>query len=417
MRILILSDVAQGTGFGRVARELAIRFLQAGHQTRLLGVNHRGRPGEIAAYSTTASAEAVGQFVAAYDADPINPLIYPAGAGGDLLGHALTPSAIDGGLWQDHWTPDRVLVVADPRAMGERGDRSGDAFRSVPTFNYVPIEGTGLPPCWDTIWANITPVAMSEFGRIQLEGLLGRPVASIPHGISESFYPVTPERPGWQGVRSKAEAKRANNLEGHLVLLRTDRFVPRKNYAGLLRTVMPVLQERPEALLVIHCAPIDEGGSMAELVSRLPGAFCVGTTWRHPQVRFTGSHDTYRGIPDAALNVLMNAADIYVSPTSSEGFGLTLAEAAACGVPVVTTDYAAGPEAVGPGGVLIPIRNLFTNTNAYEWAAPREDLFTEAVRDLANDPAKRVAIGAAGAAWTRRFSWDVAASSFLDLMR
>ncbi|MCE3376040.1 glycosyltransferase family 4 protein, partial [Staphylococcus aureus] len=46
---------------------------------------------------------------------------------------------------------------------------------------------------------------------------------------------------------------------------------------------------------------------------------------------------------------LMAAADIYASPHSSEGFGLTVAEAMAVGKPVVATDYAGTRDFVDEG--------------------------------------------------------------------
>lgn len=417
MNILMLGDMAQ-TGFGRVGRELATRFMAAGHSVRVIAVNWRGRDGEaLGLIQANASPDAIAAHLRAFDADPLNRICYPASRGGDLFGHSLLLSAVSGDLWKG-WEPDRILVVADPQAMGERLMLS-EGLGVVPTYNYVPIEGTGLPPCWDVLWEHVTPVAMSEFGKVQLEGLLGREVRSIPHGVSDAFYPITSERPGdYRGnaITTKAEAKAALNLEGHLVLFRCDRFVPRKNYPALFRAVAPVLAEHPEAILFLHCAPLDEGGAMASLVSRLPGAFETNGTWRHPQVRITGGHDTFRGLDDAALNVLYNAADIYVSPTAAEGFGLTLAEAAAAAVPVVTTDFAAGPEVVGPGALLVPPASLYTNVYGFEWSTPSEPAFTEAVRELAADPDRRAAMGRAGAGWIGRFSWDEAASQFLQLM-
>ena len=413
MNLLILGDRAQ-TGFGRVTNELGQRFLAAGASVRILAVNWRGRDGEaLGLIQRGATGAELAAHLDAFDADPLNALSISAGRHGDLFGHNMLAPALLGDLWNG-WKPDRILVVADPQALGERLLRS-DGLGEVPTYNYVPIEGTGLPPCWDVLWERVTPVAMSEFGRTQLERLLGRPVAAIPHGVSDAFYPVSPERPG-DGITSKDGAKAALGLTGHLVLFRADRFVPRKNYPALFRSVAPVLAEHPEAMLFLHCAPLDEGGAMASLVSRLPGAFETNGTWRHPQVRITGGHDTFRGLPDVALNVLYNAADIYVSPTQAEGFGLTLAEAASAAVPVVTTDFAAGPEVVGPGALLVPPSALFTNVYGFEWAAASEPLFTDAVRQLADHPTSRTEIGAAGARHIARYSWDRAAADFLELM-
>jgi glycosyltransferase involved in cell wall biosynthesis len=289
----------------------------------------------------------------------------------------------------------------------------------VPSFNYVPIEGDDLPPFWRSIWDTVTPVAMSGFGQTQLQKLLARPVPMVPHGVSDGFFQVSSVIPGrWKGspITSKEAAKAAIGVAGRTVLLRTDRFNVRKDYPALFHALVPVFAAHPEVLLVVHCAPDDEGGHMGELISHLPGSYVVDGRWAHPQVKLTSAHDTFRGLADEELNVLYNAADIYLSPTMAEGFGLTLAEAAACGVPVVTTDFAAGPEAVGPGAVLVKPRTLHTNVYAHNWALVDEGAFGDAVEHLVSHPAKRRDIGAAGKRYVAgRFTWDKAAADFLDL--
>ena len=401
-RLLIASDLAS-TGFGRVGRELGARFIDAGWDLRVIGINHRGRAGEVAALAAKDATPAqIARFVADFDADPVYQRTIPASAGGDSMGHGLIGPAMAGTLWPG-WTPERLLFVADPEAMRQRVGLVG-AFR-IPAWNYVPIEGSGLPPAYEAIWRTVEPVAMSRFGAEQLAILLGRDVAMIPHGVSSAFRPL-----------DKAASKARFGLTDHLVLLRCDRFVPRKNYPALLRSVAPVLAAHPEAVLVIHCAPVDEGGDLATLVSRMPGAFCTGGVWRHPQVRVTGGHDTFRGLDDDVLAALYSAADIYLSPTRAEGFGLTLAEAAACGVPVVTTDYAAGPEAVGPGASLARVDRMVTNQFGFEWGEVSEHHFAELTSALAADPELRIRQGTAGRDWIGRFNWNDAAQAFLELM-
>ncbi|MDD1438711.1 glycosyltransferase family 4 protein, partial [Dolichospermum sp. ST_sed10] len=56
----------------------------------------------------------------------------------------------------------------------------------------------------------------------------------------------------------------------------------------------------------------------------------------------------YLGKPDrATLLEIYNAADILVSPSLFEGFGMTLLEAMACGTPVITSNVSTMPEVVG----------------------------------------------------------------------
>ena len=62
----------------------------------------------------------------------------------------------------------------------------------------------------------------------------------------------------------------------------------------------------------------------------------------------------YWGKPDRATLVeLYNAADLLVSPSLFEGFGMTLLEAMACGTPVITSNVSSMPEVVGDSGMLV----------------------------------------------------------------
>ena len=418
MRILIISDMA-ATGFGRVGRELALGFLDHGHDIRILSINYRGREGELGALlekeATTAQIKA---RLDELDRDVLIPFMASSYLPGDGLGTQLTSPAAKGGIWPG-WVAERIIVVADPRAFLMRLARDNGVLREIPTFNYVPIEGRNLPPFDAEMWKHVTPVAMSKFGQAELVDLLGVEVPYIPHGVSASFYPVSEDRPGsYRGlpITSKDEAKAAFGWEDRTVLLRTDRFAIRKDYPGLLRSMGPLLAEIPDVLLVLHCAAQDEGGMLPELLSSVPGAFHIDGRWQHPQIKLTQAHDTFRGLGDEDMNVLMNAADIYVSPTMAEGFGLTLAEAAQCEVPVVTTDYAAGPEVVGPGALLARTRGFWINNYGIEWALVDEDDFRAKVFQLLDDPDLAVEVGKDGAEHVKQFTWDRTVSGFLTLL-
>jgi glycosyltransferase involved in cell wall biosynthesis len=120
---------------------------------------------------------------------------------------------------------------------------------------------------------------------------------------------------------------------------------------------------------------------------------------------------------------LMNAADLYVSTTGGEGFGLNLAESLACEVPVVVTDWAADAEVVGPGGILVPPLTdsygepvRFHSTYGMDWAVPDPRGFVEPVLNLLAKPSKRRELGALGRSHVARFSWDTAAAEFLTLL-
>lgn len=62
-------------------------------------------------------------------------------------------------------------------------------------------------------------------------------------------------------------------------------------------------------------------------------------------------------IDDKELPHLLSAADVFVMPSVMEGFGLPIAEAMACGVPIACSDAAALPEVAGGAAALFNPRD------------------------------------------------------------
>lgn len=58
-------------------------------------------------------------------------------------------------------------------------------------------------------------------------------------------------------------------------------------------------------------------------------------------------------VPNERLPLYYNLADLYVYPSSEEGFGLTPLEAMACGCPVVTSRVSSLPEVVGDAALTV----------------------------------------------------------------
>jgi len=100
------------------------------------------------------------------------------------------------------------------------------------------------------------------------------------------------------------------------------------------------------------------------------------------------------------------AAQLAVSPSVYEGFGLPAAEAMACGVPVVGTTAGALPEVIEDNvtGILVPPKN------------PRE--LAAAIKTLVDNPELRRKMGVAGVERVnQRFTWEKSAKATLDVYR
>jgi len=409
MRLLVWGHYS-ATGFGTVTTELVSRFLAAGHDVRVLAVNHRGEPvrGALAGR------------------------VWPTNIFGDGYGGNISADAILGGFWKrldptDEWNPDAGLVIADVSGllghMGRVSEAVLETWRSIPILHYCPIEGDNLTPSWRPLWEIVRPVAMSDYGQRVISGHIGRWVPRIYHGVNTTvFRPVSLRDPlviDGKRLTNKDACKGLFGLAGRKIILRADRNTTRKFYPALIEAFVPIAARDPDVDLLLHCEATDNTGfDLIAEVQRLPAEIREGK-----RVWFTGMHDTFVGLDQDRLVALYNAADVYVSTTGGEGFGLTLAEAAACEVPIVCSDWAAESEVIGPGGIMVPPLHdsygepvRYRSTYGMDWAVPDPKGFVEPVLTLLSKPARRREMGAAGRKHVERsFSWDTASAEFLAL--
>jgi glycosyltransferase involved in cell wall biosynthesis len=407
-RVLILGDTA-GTGFGTVTRDLASAMVRRGDDVRIVSMN------EDAGYQTDPGFPknlrdrviilghddgwlALGAMSDEGQSERLKLLAQARGV--------FTGDTVPG------WKPDGVVIIGDVASL-KLSPWPAMLPDDMPAWNYVPVEGIDLPPRWRHLWDRIAPVAMCEFGADQIEKLMPERPPVVYHGVDGSdFFPVSEQRPlvlrtgrnKLVRLRSKTECRQFLGWPlNATVAFRADRHMPRKNYASLFRAMAPVLAKHRDAWLIWHCRSIDQGGDLVDEASKYPDFIAA-------RMASTGFHDTVGGVDRKMLAAMYNAADVYVT-TSAEGFGLTIAEALACGVPVVGLDYSSVPEVIGPAGITVPVV-LQDNPYSYFWAAPVQARFTEAVERLVVDRDERRRLGALGPQHVARFSWEAAAEQF-----
>jgi glycosyltransferase involved in cell wall biosynthesis len=107
-------------------------------------------------------------------------------------------------------------------------------------------------------------------------------------------------------------------------------------------------------------------------------------------------------IAEADKLALYQAADIYVTPSLYEGFGLTALEAMACGVPTIAADRTSLPEVVEDGGLLVE---------------PEPNAVAAAMVDVLSNPDRAAVLRARGLSRARCFTWRRTAELTLDVYR
>lgn len=400
-RLLLLADAGCTTGFGRVSQEIGDRLVRDyGHDVHCLATNYDGDywPTLMKLYRP-------------------NKLVQ-----GDVYGQSRYVEMLG------EIMPDAVLILNDPYIVlrflfRNKYDEEIVLARLRPVIAYIPIDGTNYPPIWGQISSLVAntdpipnspepffqPVIMSEHGRT-----LYPDAPLIYHGVdTERYRPVDATHPITMSsgtvIRSKADAKRALGLEPNdFLVLRVDRNSHRKNYADSWRALVPLMKRYTNIHVWFHCKAEGDSVELAQVLGREPAVA--------NRFHFPGSFNTRVGWDENDLLAVYNAADVFLSTSSGEGFGLTLAEAAACALPIVAQNVSAIPEVVGPGAILLDPARLTTVDAGQDQWLPNVEAFTDALDRLYNSRKMRRELGEAGRNHVTRLTWDEAARRFDQLI-
>ena len=408
-RLLVMADAGCHTGFGHVTHAIGERLVRDyGHDLHVLAVNYRGD------YFPSILEPDKQTFLKLYNPKKfLESDIYGQARVLELLGYlGETPGL---GL-------DAVFILADPQVLlhllfENNYDQQRYLLRYRPIISYVPCDGTNLPPEWvETLPKATNVVAMSKWGQQHYAGS-----KLVYHGVdSDTFYPIT-ERPITMSngtvLKTKRDAKRAFGFDPRsFVIGRVDKNSGRKDWGALLRTVGPLMAKYKDIEFYAHCAAAERvtGVDIPQVFTRFLDAESIKRRVHQP-----GLHDTFTGWSQQDMNALYNAFDIFVSTSRGEGFGLTLAEAASCGVPVIAQNVSAIPEVVGPGGLLVePSGVMVTVPSGQDLWMPDVAAFSEAIERLYHSSGLRRDLGEKGRAHVlANFSWDFAAARMDEFIR
>lgn len=205
-------------------------------------------------------------------------------------------------------------------------------------------------------------------------------VRVIPNGVDTAQFSVAAR----MARRAEARRRRGFGNEDFVMLLIGNDWRTK----GLLTILeaIAVLPAVPLRLLVV-------GSDSAELFRARATQLGVQNRchWEHPR------HDVLD---------FYSAADVYVSPSREDSFGLPVAEAMACGLPVVTSVFAGVAELVHDG------------VDGFVMREPRDDrALAELLQRLQADAELRGKLGDAAARKVRDWNWDRHAAAMWELLK
>jgi D-inositol-3-phosphate glycosyltransferase len=363
------------SGFGTVTRHV-LHHLQATWRISCLSINYFGDPAPAIAYDQ-----------------------YPANLGGDLHGVNRLPMLVQ------TLKPDLVCILGDPWVVR----RFLEKRCPVPTVAYCPIDS---PNCQDGAALNTLDLALfyTQFGAHEArEGGYRGPAQVIPHGVDLSIYhPV-----------STVEARRhlgLPELAGAFVVGNVNRNQPRKRLdLSISAFARWVHAQRlpPEVYLWLHAANRDRGWDLRQL------AKYYGIAER--LILTSEQMTSFTGVKESDLKFVYSAADVQLSTTLGEGWGLSQLESMACLRPNIVPDWSALSEWAKDAAYLVPVSHTIATPERVNTigGVVDETRLVAALDRFYREPELRLDYATRGYALAHRpaYRWEAIAAQFDQALR
>lgn len=312
----------------------------------------------------------------------------------DLMGFGVVEDVIN------KHRPEAVHIIGDPGSVTLWLLTAGVA--DLPVVAYMPIEGEPINLRWTATWkkfpkAGLTIVTCTDYGQRVLSQH-GFDSWMAYHGVSSDFRQFDPAH--------REAMREAVGWSDKFVVMCVAQNVRRKQWPRLLEAIALLKDRHRDLVLYAHTAPFNNyflgGHDLAQMVHHLGIA---------DRVVFPKSHSYHNasiplfGNQEPGLVELYNMADCFVLPSQIEGFGLPLAEAMACGLPVATTDMPAQAEVVGNAGIKIRPHDYewFQGGQRYANLAPRD--IADAIDRMKKSPELRRQMSRKGLERVKDFTW------------
>ncbi len=252
-----------------------------------------------------------------------------------------------------------------------------DLLAPVPVWWWLTVESDPISPLDLAAIEGATAISMSKFGLEQLERAGVEDRAYIPAGLDPAFV-VSEDQAARQALRAQIAGPDCTHLTGIVARYYVSTDGDRKAYAQQLRAWAAFAEDKPGARLYCHVPREDKGRADGQ-----SGVYdMVRALGLAGRVLFPKDIRAIQGISTADMARLYGAFDVLLSASASEGFGLPIIEAQACGTPVVTTNWTAMGELTHWGLAVDPLDMQWVPSLRSWWAWPDVQRTTMALQAL-----------------------------------
>jgi len=334
MRILLYSNPIWGkTGYSSAAKHLLTHLNNLGHEVAMF-VNYGLKGGAI-------SADGM--------------VFYPTYI--DVWGNDLMQAHAN------DFRADLIITIYDAWPL------KFEKF-TTPTAAWAPIDHQPAP---DDVLKALThanwPISFSEFGQGELVKAGLKDARFIPLGVDCEVYKPLPQAEARDRL-GLPQGKFIVGMVGTNVTYPTRKCIPQ-----VLAAFQRFNECYPDSLLYLHTEETGQQGKGIK-VSSLLNNLNLGPD----KVRLCDQYHNAIGFPESYMVDVYNAIDLLAQPSMSEGFGLPIIEAQACGTLVLTNDCTSMTELLAGGWLITDYERWWSQQMAWQ-VIPHEKAIIEAFED------------------------------------
>jgi glycosyltransferase involved in cell wall biosynthesis len=209
---------------------------------------------------------------------------------------------------------DGLIIEKDGKKILQKGQR----FKWI---YYYPIDAKPKKD-WIEKSVKFADIACpyTNYAMEKSKEILDREYHVMYHGVdTKTYYQLTEEEK--EEFRNKFFKE--NNLKNNFLMVNVNRNQERKNLFHTLLAFKIFRSIVPNSVLYTHCDVIgDRGGNLIEVAEQLG----ILDNWLYPNPK---TFNQGKGFNDSFINSLYNIADINISTTLGEGWGLSCSESMA----------------------------------------------------------------------------------------
>lgn len=328
--------------------------------------------------------------------------------------------------------PDIVVTFGDTwmsEFWNDPGVIPEDLRKTFKLVGYIAIDGYPIPKTWINSYRSFDKVvAFTEFGRDAIQERADQMdtkinLDQIYHGVNNQIFKPLPRK-------DVDMFKKQRNLDGKKIIGMFSRNQPRKHhpeFIELAKEILKATNNDPDIRFYFHTVERDAGWSLPDLLDdvddlgmrdRFVEDGMVGPEQdsKTDEIKlkdrfiFPGIQNPAQGMPIEMLNMMYNICDVHVLLTSGEGFGCTLLESMAAGIPTFTNDYAAGAELVKSAGQEVFKARAYSyrgsDHNFYRPHTDYEDAVSK-ILPVINDEEVKKKYAKKAKAFAMGMSWDI----------